>query len=81
MPPTEAAELLGVPNVVQLSVADDGHGMSPDVARRATEAFFTTKDPSNGAKGLGLFVAVSFAEQAQQRGSRGGEGRQTDRTG
>jgi signal transduction histidine kinase len=40
--------------------------MSPEVARRATEAFFTTKDRT-GASGLGLFVAVSFAEQSGGR--------------
>jgi signal transduction histidine kinase len=40
--------------------------MPPQVARRATEAFYTTKDRT-AASGLGLFVALSFAEQSGGR--------------
>ncbi len=46
---------------VTLSVTDAGSGMAPEVAARATEAFFTTK-PDRGT-GLGLFLAIGFAEQ------------------
>ena len=40
-----------------LSVRDDGSGMKPETARRAAEAFFTTRP---GAAGLGLGQAVAF---------------------
>jgi signal transduction histidine kinase len=46
---------------VRLTVRDDGPGMDPDVARRAVEPFFTTKD---GAAGLGLSQAHAFARQS-----------------
>ncbi len=67
LPPQDATGLLGVHDAIELSVADNGAGMPPEVAARATEPFFTTKDRSKGASGLGLFVAVSFAEQAGGR--------------
>ena len=67
LPPRDATELLGTHGAVELNVSDEGSGMPPDVAARATEAFFTTKDRTKGASGLGLFVAVSFAEQAGGR--------------
>ena len=62
----EAAELLGVQEAVEISVSDTGEGMAPEVAARATEPFFTTKDRSKGT-GLGLFLALSFAEQSGGR--------------
>ncbi len=40
---------------VRISVADDGHGMSPDVIGRMFEPFFTTKPVGRGT-GLGLAV-------------------------
>jgi len=40
---------------VQLSVADMGCGMEPDVIKRIFEPFFTTKEPGKGT-GLGLSV-------------------------
>jgi signal transduction histidine kinase len=40
---------------VELSVADDGEGMTPEVAARALEPFFTTK-PAGKGTGLGLSV-------------------------
>ncbi len=46
---------------VVVSVTDTGAGMPPEVAARATEAFFTTK--SDKGTGLGLFLAIGFAEQ------------------
>ncbi|MBX9576508.1 MAG: histidine kinase, partial [Caulobacteraceae bacterium] len=46
---------------VRLTVRDDGPGMEADIARRAVEPFFTTKD---GAAGLGLSQAHAFARQS-----------------
>ena len=46
---------------LRLSVRDDGPGMAPDVARRAVEPFFSTRD---GAAGLGLSQAHAFARQS-----------------
>ncbi|OAN84588.1 hypothetical protein A8B78_06955 [Jannaschia sp. EhC01] len=45
------------------SVADDGPGMAPDVQQRAMEPFFTTKPIGKGS-GLGLSMALGFAEQS-----------------
>ena len=39
-----------------VEVADTGPGMSPEVAARAFEAFYTTKDVGQGT-GLGLDIA------------------------
>ena len=60
---TSASGVPGGSGNVQVSVSDTGSGMPPEVAERATEAFFTTKDQHTAA-GLGLFVALGFAEQA-----------------
>jgi len=40
----------------EVRVADDGHGMAPEVAARVFEPFFTTK-PAGRGSGLGLIVA------------------------
>ncbi|GAB5446573.1 sensor histidine kinase [Gymnodinialimonas sp.] len=45
------------------SVADDGPGMSEEVESRAVEPFFTTKPVGKGS-GLGLPMAMGFAEQS-----------------
>jgi two-component system NtrC family sensor kinase len=42
--------------VVAFVVEDDGHGITEQAARRATEPFFSTKPPDEGA-GLGLAIA------------------------
>ena len=47
---------------VALSVSDDGEGMSPQVAARASEPFFTTRDPARH-EGLGLFVVFGMVRQ------------------
>ena len=47
---------------VELSVADDGAGMSPDVAAHAFDPFFTTKDIGKGT-GLGLSQVYGIARQ------------------
>ncbi len=42
-----------------VTVRDDGRGMTPEVARRACEPFFTTKHPPH--RGLGLTIARGIA--------------------
>ncbi|MBN8900014.1 MAG: PAS domain-containing protein, partial [Rhodospirillales bacterium] len=61
---------------VMLSVTDQGIGMAPHIQARATEPFFTTKEPGQGT-GLGLAMADGFAQQSGGRleiESRLGEG-------
>jgi len=50
-------------NFVCVRVGDNGSGMSPEVAERATEPFFTTKDVGKGS-GLGLSQVFGFAAQS-----------------
>ena len=47
---------------VQVEIADTGAGMSAEVAARAFEAFFTTKDVGKGS-GLGLDTARRIVEE------------------
>lgn len=49
-------------NFVAIRVQDEGHGMAPDVAARASEPFFTTKDIGQGS-GLGLSQVFGFITQ------------------
>lgn len=44
-----------------LIVSDDGEGMTPEVAGRALEAFYTTKPPGAGV-GLGLATVATIVE-------------------
>ena len=46
---------------VRITVADTGHGMSPAVAQRIFEAFYTTKG-INGT-GLGLWISAGIVEK------------------
>lgn len=57
----EAAHLAG--DYVEISLTDDGHGMSEETARSAFEPFFTTKPVGEGT-GLGLSQVYGFAVQS-----------------
>ncbi|MBV9932566.1 MAG: response regulator [Alphaproteobacteria bacterium] len=48
---------------VRISVADTGHGMSPELIERVFEPFFTTKPVGKGT-GLGLSQIFGFARQS-----------------
>jgi signal transduction histidine kinase/ActR/RegA family two-component response regulator len=48
--------------IVEISVSDNGHGMSTDVLQRAFEPFFSTKEAGRGY-GLGLSQVKTFAER------------------
>jgi PAS domain S-box-containing protein len=51
---------------VCLTVRDSGTGMDEDTLKRATEPFFTTKEPGKGT-GLGLSMVHGIAEKAGGR--------------
>ena len=63
---TSAKGVPGNTATVQVMIFDSGPGMPPEVAARATEAFFTIKG-THAATRLGLFLALGFAEQAGGR--------------
>ncbi|MEL7197081.1 MAG: PAS domain-containing protein [Pseudomonadota bacterium] len=52
-----------VQRFVEISVSDNGPGMSKEVASRALDPFFTTKGVNSGT-GLGLSMVYGFVQQA-----------------
>ena len=50
---------------VRISIADTGHGMTPEVAKRVFDAFYTTKG-MNGT-GLGLWISYGIVEKHRGR--------------
>jgi PAS domain S-box-containing protein len=71
-------DVLDAGDFVQVSVADTGTGMPPDVVERAFDPFFTTKPIGQGT-GLGLSMVYGFARQSggfARIDSRVGEGTQ-----
>lgn len=54
---------LPVGDYVTISLVDKGVGMPPDVAEKAIEPFFTTKDVGEGT-GLGLSMIYGFVKQS-----------------
>lgn len=62
----DEAHDLAAGDYVVLQVEDEGLGMPPEVAERATEPFFTTKGVGKGT-GLGLAMASGFVRQSGGR--------------
>ncbi|WP_210526640.1 histidine kinase famiy protein [Rubellimicrobium arenae] len=54
---------LGAGRYVTLSITDTGTGIPPEILKRVTEPFFTTKEQGKGT-GLGLSMAYGFAKQS-----------------
>jgi len=48
--------------VIEIEVADNGHGIAPENLARIFDPFFTTKDVGRGL-GLGLFIVFEIIEE------------------
>lgn len=62
-PAPQGAECLAPGRYLRIDVSDTGTGMDAATLARATEPFFTTKPKEEGT-GLGLAMAIGFAEQS-----------------
>ncbi|MFC1461582.1 ATP-binding protein [Verrucomicrobiota bacterium] len=61
--------------IMTLEIKDDGHGMDPEMAERAVDPFFTTKDSRRVGLGLALLAqAARETEGSFDMSSRPGEG-------
>jgi signal transduction histidine kinase len=54
-------------NRVEIRIADNGLGMTPNVQRKLFEPFFTTKPPG---KGTGLGLSISYQVVVQKHGGQ-----------
>ena len=61
--PATDADGKSLPERVEISIRDNGSGMSEEVRRRSIDPFFTTKDTSSGT-GLGLSMVYGFVQQS-----------------
>ena len=59
---TVSVDIVSSSSGVCFTIADQGLGMTRDVLRRASEPFFTTKEPGQGM-GLGLFLTRNVIER------------------
>ncbi|KAA2233124.1 response regulator [Salinarimonas soli] len=64
--PETAPEGEEASEMVEVSVADTGEGMAPEVLEHVFEPFFTTKESGKGT-GLGLSMIYGFAQQSGGR--------------
>lgn len=55
------ASVAGAERLVRIEVADNGPGITPDVAEYLFDPFFTTKDPGEGT-GLGLAICARLLD-------------------